>query len=104
MITAAPLLGAGLSSLSVIIIAKIGWRACFQLMAGLGFIIGGISAFGLKEPVRGQMKPKSQRKAIVKDDTPILKKFLSSLSDVGKNPVSKYCVLGGCFRYISMFV
>jgi MFS family permease len=29
MITAAPLLGAGLSSLSVLLIAKTGWRACY---------------------------------------------------------------------------
>lgn len=72
-------------------------------MAALGFLIGGVGLFGLKEPERGRMKPKSERKPMVEDDTPILKKFLTSLGDVVKNPVSKYCVAGGCFRYISMF-
>lgn len=52
IITAAPYLGSGISSLSVIMIAKMGWRACFKSMGFLGLLFGGIALLFLKEPKR----------------------------------------------------
>lgn len=50
--TAAPYLGSGISSLSVIMIAKMGWRACLKSMGFVGLIIGGLCVLFLKEPKR----------------------------------------------------
>jgi len=52
ILTAAPYLGSGISSLSVIMIAKMGWRACFSSMGLLGLLFGGLSVLLLKEPKR----------------------------------------------------
>ena len=52
IMTAAPYLGSGISSLSVIMIANMGWRACFKSMGLLGLIIGGLSVLFMKEPKR----------------------------------------------------
>lgn len=52
IITAAPYLGSGISSLSVIMIAKMGWRACFKSMGILGLAIGALCVLFLKEPKR----------------------------------------------------
>lgn len=52
VITAAPYLGSGLSSLSVIMIAAMGWRNCFSFMGALGLGFGALGLFFLKEPLR----------------------------------------------------
>lgn len=54
ILTAAPYLGSGLSSLSVILIAAKGWRACFNIMGALGLGFGALALLFLKEPKRQQ--------------------------------------------------
>ena len=54
ILTAAPYLGAGISSLNVVIIAQYGWRAAMKLMGGLGVAIGLLGVFFMKEPERGR--------------------------------------------------
>jgi hypothetical protein len=55
LITAAPLFGAGLSSLNIIAISEIGWRACYSGMAIFGFIVAGLAFIILEEPKRTQI-------------------------------------------------
>ena len=50
LMTAAPLLGQGLSGLSVLAISSVGWRACYQSMAIAGFLISILGFIVLKEP------------------------------------------------------
>ena len=52
LMTAAPLFGQGLSSLSVLAISSIGWRACYKSMAIFGFFISLLGGLVLKEPKR----------------------------------------------------
>jgi|TARA_B110000285_G_C15025215_1_gene563790 hypothetical protein len=52
MITASPLVGTGLASLNILLIAKSGWRGCYKLMALFGFLIAGLGAIGIREPER----------------------------------------------------
>jgi hypothetical protein len=52
MITASPLVGTGLASLNILLIAKSGWRGCYKLMAFFGFFIAGLGALVVKEPER----------------------------------------------------
>ena len=54
ILTAAPYLGSGLSSLSVILIAAKGWRYSFNFMGVLGLIFGGLGLLFMKEPKRQQ--------------------------------------------------
>lgn len=52
ILTAAPYLGSGLSSLSVIMIAALGWRACFGFMGSIGVLFGALGLLFMKEPKR----------------------------------------------------
>mgnify|MGYP003695031247 CR=1 FL=1 len=52
ILTAAPYLGSGLSSLSVILIAAMGWRSCFTFMGALGVGFGALGLLFMKEPKR----------------------------------------------------
>lgn len=56
ILTSAPYLGSGLSSLSVIMIASMGWRACFQFMGGVGLVFGALGLLLVREPKRGGVK------------------------------------------------
>lgn len=52
ILTAGPYLGSGLSSLSVIMIASMGWRACFNFMGAIGVVFGALGLLFMKEPKR----------------------------------------------------
>lgn len=54
LIQAGNYIGVGVSSLSILVIKKYGWRALYKLMGGFGILFGIASAFLIKEPVRGR--------------------------------------------------
>ena len=52
LITASPLIGTGLASLNILLIAQSGWRGTYKLMAAFGFFIATMGALLVKEPER----------------------------------------------------
>ena len=118
ILTAAPYLGAGISSLNVVLIAKYGWRATLKLMGGLGVAIGLAGVFFMKEPERGrfdryeeqvaraegrELPPKVEEKIDEGPKKNIAQNFLTSLSDCIKNPVTRWCTIATMFRFVGMF-
>lgn len=118
ILTAAPYLGAGISSLNVVLIAKYGWRATLKLMGGLGVAIGLAGVFFMKEPERGrfdryeeqvaraegrELPPKIEEKIDEGPKKNIAQNFLTSLSDCIKNPVTRWCTIATMFRFVGMF-
>ena len=53
ILSAANFVGIALSSLTILLIKQVGWRASYMSMGGLG-LLGGALLFTLKNPVRGQ--------------------------------------------------
>ena len=62
LMTAAPLFGQGLSGLSVLAISKVGWRACYKVMAIFGLLISLAGAAILKEPRKDYIRPINESK------------------------------------------
>ena len=52
IISVAPYIGSGLSSMSVLFIHKFGWRAMYNCIGIFGIILSAISFIFLKEPSR----------------------------------------------------
>jgi MFS family permease len=52
ILTAAPYLGGGLSSLNVLLVAAFGWKAAFNIIGVLGLGIGALAFLLIKEPMR----------------------------------------------------
>mmetsp|Transcript_38 Transcript_38/g.69 ORF Transcript_38/g.69 Transcript_38/m.69 type:complete len:197 (-) Transcript_38:109-699(-) len=46
-------IGAGISSLIVLVVAKFGWRFSYQLVGGMGLVFGLLNLFLVREPERG---------------------------------------------------
>lgn len=62
-------LGAGLASLSVMLVAQLGWRATYMTIGGVGMMLSAVTAFALREPERGfqirlQVQKKKQKEAL----------------------------------------
>jgi MFS family permease len=51
--TSGSYVGGGLASIGVILIKKYGWRAMYQIMGGLGMVLGAFVLLYIKEPGRG---------------------------------------------------
>lgn len=67
LIQAGNYVGVGVSSLSILLIKKHGWRYLYKFMGIAGILFGGASIFLIKEPKRGQFldeatKRKEERK------------------------------------------
>lgn len=49
-IIASTFLGGGLCALNILLISKVGWRMCLNLMGSIGLAIGAISFALMREP------------------------------------------------------
>lgn len=105
-------IGAGLCSLSVILINALGWRNSLNVIGGSGMAIGALVLLFVKEPVRNIFKKyENQEKGIVEEEEPEIKEeqkpiwalFKQSLSDIMSNPVTRLATFGGMFRFFGMF-
>jgi len=54
IIQAGNYIGVGVSSLSILLISKFGWRTCYMIMCGLGTVFGLATMALVKEPERGR--------------------------------------------------
>lgn len=54
LLNTAHYIGAGLISLSVLVIQKYGWRNCYRLVGGMGIVLSALTFFLVKEPERGR--------------------------------------------------
>ena len=54
VLTGANFIGIALSSISIILIKNLGWRASYMIMGGMGIISGIIGLALIKNPVRGR--------------------------------------------------
>lgn len=68
ILSAANFVGIALSSMTILLIKEVGWRASYITMGGMGLIAGSIMML-LKDPVRGQFDM-SQSKIEAKKITP----------------------------------
>ena len=53
ILSSANFVGIALSSMTILLIKEVGWRASYMAMGGMG-LLGGLLLFFLKNPVRGQ--------------------------------------------------
>ena len=53
ILSSANFVGIALSSMTILLIKQIGWRASYMTMGGMG-LLGGLLLFFIKNPVRGQ--------------------------------------------------
>jgi MFS family permease len=51
-IIASLFMGGGLCALNILLISRVGWRMCLNIMGGIGLAIGGASLLLMKEPER----------------------------------------------------
>lgn len=81
-------------------------------MGGAGVALGLICAFFIKNPIVPKedsvfVPPKEELiekpKKIDKDEGSILKKFVSTIADLWKNPTARWVTLGGSFRFFEAF-
>ena len=94
--------GGALSSLTVLIIGRFGWRAVFQGMGVVGAIIGAAILLFVKDPIYD----KTANACCTADYTPEKKKrniaaeFFGSLKDLMANPVTRYATIAGGFNFV----
>lgn len=60
VIEAGPYIGSAISCLSVILVASIGWRGCFNFMGVIGVAVGILQLLTIKEPKRGAFSTESE--------------------------------------------
>jgi len=91
--------GAGLASITTIIIGSIGWRKTYFLIGCVGIILGIVALIFIKDPIRGRFDPKKAEPITVivtdtdedelrKPPTPkesLLKKYLNGLGALIRN-------------------
>ena len=53
ILSSANFVGIALSSMTILLIKQVGWRASYMAMGGMG-LLGGLLLFFIKNPVRGQ--------------------------------------------------
>ena len=87
-------IGSALSSFSILAIKTQGWRWTFNAMGYFGIILGAIILIFVKEPPREKVEKS-------KDSTFV--QFKQSLTEIWKNPTSRYVTLAGIFNYIGGF-
>jgi predicted MFS family arabinose efflux permease len=75
-------------------IKTLGWRWTYNAMGIFGIVLGAAIIVFVKEPERAPA-PKSTVSPFVQ--------FKESLTDIWKNPVSRYVTLAGMFNYIGGF-
>lgn len=103
----------GMSSLSVLLIRSLGWRATFTIQAAVTAIVGLMTITLVKEPLRNMGKKMAENKkdnekaAVVMDevDPNYTKEELEEMKDkpykyLLTNPVNKWCMLGSFLRNI----
>ena len=88
--------GWGMSSLSIILIKAIGWRATFSVLGGLSFALSAASLFFIKEPKRIIQKMTEKKDTGVSGSGTDTEEKKPNFKDLLKNPVN-ICVLCGTF-------
>lgn len=102
-IIASLFMGGGLCALNILLISRVGWRMCLNIMGGLGLIIGATSLVLMKEPERSEKSEECAAHFEQQEKESIVEKFKNSFIDLVKNPVTRWCSLAGAGRYIAMF-
>ena len=106
ILSAAIYIGIALSSLSVMLIKRIGWRATWMFTGGLGIMIGCLAMLLIpnKGPFSDHMeeliKKKSKEESTdeVEDKRSTIRKIIDSTVNIMKNPVPRYITLAAVVR------
>jgi MFS family permease len=61
IIQAGNYIGVGVSSLSILLISKFGWRYCYGIMAAVGIAFGVMTGVLVKEPERGRYLSENEK-------------------------------------------
>lgn len=104
--------GIALSSMTILLIQQVGWRASYIAMGGMGLLAGSLLML-LKHPVRGQFdmtmsttsaskitteSMKEKKKAEQKRKPAGLKEVVSSMFEMCKNPILANIFIAGFLR------
>jgi MFS family permease len=113
ILSGANFIGIALSSMTIILIKNIGWRASYCVMGGLGLIGATLAALVIKNPIRGQFdrvlsakeKMEAEAKKAAKKNKPKgFRDFLSQMSEINKNPVCKNIFIAGYLRTMGSMI
>lgn len=86
IIQAGNYIGVGVSSLSILLISKFGWKTCYSIMGLVGAAFGLLTMTLIKEPERGRYLSEAEKqKEKEKKEKAELEK------NNGKNPITAFC-------------
>jgi MFS family permease len=105
--------GAGLASITTIMIGWLGWRDTYFIVGCFGIVFGIIAMIFVKDPVRGRFDPKKveEIKVLVTDedeeqlDQPpppkesLFKKYINGLGALIRNDCTFWILMGGMCRF-----
>lgn len=109
--------GAGLASITTILIGSVGWRKTYFIVGCFGIFFACIALTFIRDPKRGRFDPKKPEPIIVLNDddmevegdkfelppTPpkesLAKKYLNGLAALIRNDCTKWILLGGMCRF-----
>jgi MFS family permease len=109
IIQAGNYIGVGVSSLSILLISKFGWRTCYMIMCGLGTVFGLATMALIKEPERGryldsatkqkelEKKEKEAEEAKLNNKNP-LRSFVDNIGLVFTLPCARNTLIASSLR------
>lgn len=113
VLSSANFVGIALSSMTILLIKSVGWRASYMAMAAAGLVGAAGMAF-MKNPKRGRFEPtlseeekaaKEAEKAAKEAAKPKgMKGFLTHMGEVMENPVCKNIFIAGFIRSLASVI
>jgi predicted MFS family arabinose efflux permease len=93
-------LGYGLCPLTIIGVSNFGWRSTTEIIGYIGIAAGVLGLIFIEEPMR-------QKSTIQSSNEPshisLPNTIITSLSEVMKDDVTRYCTIAAMFRYFVMY-
>jgi MFS family permease len=91
--------GAGLASVTTIIIGAIGWRKTYFTIGLFGIAVGAIALLLIKDPKRGRFDPIKITPLVTEAKQSLLRRYIEGLFALIANKCTFWILLGGMCRF-----